>query len=71
MAGNRIAEVAGTRAGQVPERVAGYRHALVAALTESIQAQQEQLSERGRRERVLKIVEALGSKVSAQSKEAT
>jgi len=70
MAGNRIAEVAGEKVLLIGERTPGYRTELVKALVATINVQQEGLSEKGRREKISKLVEALGSKVSAQGGEA-
>lgn len=70
MAGNRIAEVAGEKVLLISERTPGYRAELVKALVATINVQQEGLSEKGRRDKIAKLVEALGSKVSAQGGEA-
>jgi hypothetical protein len=70
MPGNRIAEVAGEKASLVSERVPGYRADLVRTLVAAIQAQNEGLSDKGRRDKIAKMVEALGSKTIAQSGDA-
>jgi glycosyltransferase A (GT-A) superfamily protein (DUF2064 family) len=70
MASNRIAEVAGEKVLLIGERTPGHRAELVKALVATINAQQEGLSEKGRRDKITKLVEALGSKVSAQGGEA-
>jgi hypothetical protein len=66
MPGSRIAEVAGARATEIEERVPGYRIELVKTLIAAIQTQNEGLSDKGRRDRIGKVVEALGSKILAK-----
>jgi len=61
----RILEVAGEQAGLVEERTPAYRASLVRCLVEVVATQDEGLSDKGRRDRVAKIVEAFGSKVAA------
>lgn len=66
MNNRRIVEVAGEKSQLVPERITGYRVALVRSLGEVIAVQNEGLSERGRRDRVYAVVEALGGRVAAE-----
>lgn len=66
MNNRRIIEVAGEKSQLVPERIDGYRAALVRSLVEAIAIQNEGLSDRGRREGVYGIVEALGGRVSVE-----
>lgn len=66
MSSTRIVEVAKETASVVSERVDGYRGDLVRCLIEVIQTQQEGLSEKGRRDKVGRIVESLGAKVAAR-----
>ena len=70
MSTKRIVEVAGEKALMVTERVPGYRGQLVRALIDTILAQSEEVSDKGRRDRVTKVVEGLGSRVSAELGEA-
>ena len=70
MSTKRIVEVAGQKALMITERVPGYRGQLVRALIDTILAQSEEVSEKGRRDRVTKVVEGLGSRVSAELGEA-
>ena len=70
MSTKRIVEVAGEKALMVTERVPGYRGQLVRALIDTILAQSEGLSDKGRRDRITKVVEGLGSRVSAELGEA-
>lgn len=70
MSTKRIVEVAGEKALMITERVPGYRGQLVRALIDTILAQSEEVSEKGRRDRVTKVVEGLGSRVSAELGEA-
>ena len=65
----RINEVASEQASLIDERYPQYRAALIRCLIEVITAQDEGHSERGRRDRVAKIVEALGSKVAAEARQ--
>ncbi len=66
MSNRRIVEVAGEKAALISERTDSYRSDLVRCLVEVIQTQQEGLSEKGRRDRVSKIIEAFGGKVGAK-----
>jgi len=66
MSTRRIAEVAGEKAVTITVRAPGYRADLVRALVEVLQVQREGLSEKGRREKVGKVVEGLGSRVAAE-----
>lgn len=70
MSGKRILEVAREQALLVDERIDGYREDVVRCLMKVIATQNEGHSDRGRRERVAKEVEALGGKVAAQAKSA-
>jgi len=70
MSTKRIVEVAGEKALMITERVPGYRGQLVRALIDTILAQSEEVSDKGRRDRVTKVVEGLGSRVSAELGEA-
>jgi hypothetical protein len=65
----RIVDVAGEKALLVGERFDGYRAELVRSLVSAIQTQQEGLSEKGRRDKVGKIVEGLGSLVASKSED--
>jgi hypothetical protein len=67
MSNRRIVEVAGEKALLVDERFEGYRAELVRALVAAIQAQQEGLSDKGRRDKVGKVVEALGAVVATKT----
>lgn len=67
MSNRRIFEVAGEKALLVDERFEGYRAELVRTLVAAIQAQQEGLSDKGRRDKVGKVVEALGSVVATKT----
>ena len=62
----RILEVSKDRVLLIEERFAGYRAEVILTLNGVIRTQQEGLSDRGRRDRVLKIVDALAGKVSAK-----
>lgn len=64
----RVAEVAGEQALLTDERYPGYRAEVVRSLVQVIAAQAEGLSERGRREKVTKVVEALGIRVAAETR---
>lgn len=66
MSNRRIVEVAGERALIITERVPGYRADLVRALVKTIQMQREGLSEKGRRDKIGKVVEGLGNQVAAK-----
>lgn len=68
MNAKRIVEVAGEQAALIDERHGQYRAGLIRSLIEIVTAQDEGLSERGRRDRVAKIVEAFGSKVAAETR---
>ena len=61
----RVLDVADGQATLIEERTGSYRADLVRALIATITAQDEGLSDKGRRDRVTKVVEALGSKVVA------
>ena len=70
MSSKRIVDVAGEKALTITERVPNYRSQLVRALVEAIQVQREGLSEKGRREKIGKVVEGLGSRIAAELGEA-
>ena len=61
----RILEVAEEQATLVEERCDHYREELIRCLISVITTQDEGLSEKGRRDKVAKIVEAFGAKVAA------
>ena len=63
----RVLDVAGEQANLIEERTGSYRKDLIRCLIEAITAQDEGLSDKGRRDRVTKLVEALGSKVAASA----
>jgi hypothetical protein len=65
MSSKRITEVARETSSTIRERMNGYHEELVRCLIQVIQAQQEGLSEKGRRDRVSKVIEGLGTKVAA------
>ncbi len=67
MSSRRIVDVAGEKAVLAEERFDGYRADLVRTLVAVIQTQQEGLSEKGRRDKVSKIVESLGSVVATKA----
>ena len=67
MSSKRIVEVAGEKATLIEERIDGYRSELVRTLVSIIQTQHEGLSDKGRKDRVAKIVEALGATVASKS----
>jgi hypothetical protein len=69
MFNRRIVEVAGEKAVLIDERYDGYQAELVRTLVAAIQVQGEGLSDKGRKEKVGKVVEALGS-VAATKMEA-
>jgi len=62
----RLVDVAGQQAMLIDEKRPGYRADLVRCLTEVIAVQAEGGSDRGRRDKVSRIVEALGSKIAAE-----
>jgi hypothetical protein len=64
----RILEVASEQAAVIDERYPDYRAALIRCLIDVITAQDEGLSDRGRRDRVERIVEAFGGKVSVETR---
>jgi hypothetical protein len=64
----RVVEVAGEQALLTDERYTGYRAEVVRSLVQVIAAQAEGLSERGRREKIGKVVEALGIKVASETR---
>jgi hypothetical protein len=70
MSTKRIVEVAGETALTISERVPGYRVALVRALVDAIQVQVEGLSDKGRRDKIGKVVEGLGSRIATEQGEA-
>ena len=70
MSSRRIVEVAGEKALMITERVPGYRAQLVRGLIDVIQVQSEGLSDKGRRDKIGKVVEGLGSRVAAELGEA-
>ena len=61
----RLIEVAGEEAMRIDERYPGYRLELVRCLIQVTSTQDEGLSDKGRRDKVFRIVEALGGKVAA------
>jgi hypothetical protein len=61
----RLIEVATNQAALIEEPQSQYRAGLIRCLIDVVTAQEEGLSDKGRRERVAKIVEAFGSKVAA------
>lgn len=67
MSAKRILEVAGEQATMVEERCQRYRADLVECLVKIIATQDEGLSQKGRRDKVAKIVEAFGGKVTAET----
>ena len=67
---DRILEVLRDRVAIVLERSPGYRDDLATALIEVLQVQDTGSSERGRRDRVRRIVEAVSDKVHAAQREA-
>ena len=67
---DRIFEVLRDRVAIVLERSPGYRDDLSTALIEVLQVQDTGSSERGRRERVRRIIEAVSDKVHAAHREA-
>ena len=64
MSSSRVVEVAGQKVLTVSERVPKYRSELIRALIAVIQLQREGLSDKGRRDKVGKVVEGLGSRVA-------
>ena len=64
----RIFEVASEEASLVEERYPQYRAALIGCLIDAITTQDEGLSEKGRRDRVQRIVGAFGEKVAAETR---
>ena len=62
-ASTKVIEVAKQQALNLSERYDGYRAAIARALIDVIRIQQEGLSEKGRRDKALKTIEALGTKV--------
>ena len=67
MSAKRILEVAGEQATMVEERCQRYRADLVECLVKIIATQDEGLSQKGRRDKVAKIVEAFGGTVTAET----
>lgn len=67
----RLADVIRQEVVLVWERTPSYRQDLAKTLIASMQAQQEGLSERGRRDRVKRIIEALATKVQQQAEHAS
>lgn len=65
----RIFDVAKERVLDADDRAPGYRADLVRTLVQAIQAQDQEVSERGRRDRISKMVEALAGQVRAKQKE--
>ncbi|MGD9715444.1 MAG: hypothetical protein AB7V46_25830 [Thermomicrobiales bacterium] len=63
----RLHEVAAEQAGLVPERYPTYRADLIRCLVDVLAAQEEGLSDRGRRDKVSRVVEAFGAKVASQA----
>lgn len=64
----RVIEVAGEKAMLIDQRYAGYREDVIRGLAQVLAAQNEGLSEKGRRDRVSKIVDALGVKVATEAR---
>lgn len=62
----RIIDVAGQRVLDADERAPGYRADLVRALVQAIQAQDAEVSEKGRRDKIASTVDALASKVRSR-----
>ena len=67
---DRIFEVLRDRVAIVLERSPGYRDDLATALIEVLQVEDSGSSERGRRERVRRIIEAASDRVHAAQREA-
>lgn len=65
----RIFDVARERVLDADERTPTYRADLVRTLVQAIQAQDQEVSERGRRDRIGKMVEALAGQVRSKQKE--
>ena len=64
----RIFDVARERVLDADERTPTYRADLVRTLIQAIQAQDQEVSERGRRDRIGKMVEALAAQVRLKQK---
>lgn len=62
----RLVEVAAQQAMLIDEKRPGYRAELVRCLSEAIAVQGEGGSDKSRRDKVLRLVEALGSKLAIQ-----
>ena len=67
----RIAEVIREQVVLTWERMPTYRQDLAKTLIAAMQAQQEGLSDRGRRDRVKRIIESLATKVRQQAEQAS
>jgi len=65
----RIFDVARERVLDADERTPTYRADLVRTLVQAIQAQDQEVSERGRRDKISKMVEALAGQVHDKQKE--
>ncbi len=61
----KMIDVARERVLDVPERTPSYRVDLVRVLVQAIKAQEQEVSEAGRRAKVTKLVEALADQVHA------
>ena len=66
MSTKQTVEVASERVLAITERVPGYRAELIGVLVDVLKVQSEGLSEKGRRDKVGKVVEGLGSRVAAK-----
>lgn len=65
----RIFDIARERVLDADERTPTYRADLVRTLVQAIQAQDQEVSERGRRDKISKMVEALAGQVRAKQRE--
>lgn len=65
----RIFDVARERVLDADDRAPGYRADLVRTLVQAIQAQDQEASERGRRDKIGKMVEALAGQVREKQRE--
>lgn len=65
----RIFDIARDRVLDADERTPTYRADLVRTLVQAIQAQDQEVSERGRRDKISKMVEALAGQVRAKQRE--
>ena len=67
----RIADVIRQEVVLAWERTPSYRQDLAKTLMASMQAQQEGLSDRGRRDRIKRIIETLATQVRQQAEQAS